>query len=98
MAKTLEEVRQDLYAIFDRAAKVAKQWDPARGDTEPHFSNTANAAANTAMAITAVEREIKVKELIEKAEREGTNITIEMDKGLARSVSVPSPIRLKQDS
>ncbi|MEZ0263052.1 MAG: hypothetical protein ACAH80_18750 [Alphaproteobacteria bacterium] len=95
MAKSLEEVRDDLYAIFTRAATSAKRWEPGRGDSSPHFANTANAAASAAEALTQVEREIKVRELIDQAQREGSNITIEMDKGLGRRVNVPAPIKLK---
>ncbi|MEZ0263051.1 MAG: hypothetical protein ACAH80_18745 [Alphaproteobacteria bacterium] len=95
-ATNLEEVRQKLYKAFNKAMKGVEYWEAdSASEIERHAAASA-AAANSAQAITTVEREIAVLQLLKEAKESGAGITIEIDKGLARSVSVPSPIKLKQ--
>lgn len=95
-ATNLEEVREKLYKAFNKAIDGVEYWDvDSSSQNELHIASS-TAAANAAQAITTVEREIAVLQLLKEAKESGAGITIEIDKGLARSVSVPSPIKLKQ--
>lgn len=96
-AKNLEEVRHELYRAFNKAMKGVDYWDANKNsETEVNgLTASASAAAQTAQSIALVEHEIAVMQLLKEAKESGAGITIEIDKGLARSVSVPSPIKLK---
>lgn len=95
-AKNLEQVRDQLYKAFNKAMKGVEYWDcDSTSEVERHTA-ASHAAVNAAHAITNVEREIAVLQLLKEAKESGSGITLEIDKGLARSVSVPSPIKLKQ--
>jgi predicted metalloprotease with PDZ domain len=96
-SKSLDDVRRDLYRAFNKAMKGVDYWD-ANKTSEAEVNGltaSASAAAQTAQSIALVEHEIAVMKLLQEAKESGSGITIEIDKGLARSVSVPSPIKLK---
>lgn len=96
-ATNLEEVRRELYRAFNKAMKGVDFWDANKtSESEVRgLTESAKAAAQAAQSITLVEHEIAVMKLLQEAKDSGSGITIEIDKGLARSVSVPSPIKLK---
>lgn len=59
MAKNLEEVRDELYTLFNdavRRARYTKEWSATHWGIA---SQVVESAARTAEAITAVEREIR---------------------------------------
>jgi hypothetical protein len=95
-ATNLDEVRAELYRAFNKAMKGVDYWDYNRGEESPRNTAATQAAAQTAQSIAVIEHEIAVLQLLKEAKESGANITIEIDKGLARSVSVPNPIKLKQ--
>lgn len=62
MAKNLEEVRDDLYALFNVAAEKAKTTKSWQWTNWGIAAQVTQSAAHTAEAIAAVEREIRERD------------------------------------
>lgn len=96
--KTLEEAREKLYQAFDHAIKL-KDTSMESGNLCDRISARARAieaAASTAQALAVLENQIQVKELIEKAEKSGSQVVLEISQGLVKDVKPMASIKLKQ--
>ena len=97
--KNLEEIKDKLYKAFDKAlAHYEEITSYSSGNTVEKVSARSlalGAAAQTAQAISSVEREIAVLDWIKECRERGDNIAAEMDKGLAKGIVPLSTIKLK---
>lgn len=101
MAQTLEEVKTELYEAFNGAMKMARK-APGYNDNalEAQRLQAAaacmQAAAQTAEAITKVEREITMRDIIKDLRAQGADVEVDFEKGIVRSISPMNKIKLKQ--
>jgi adenylosuccinate synthase len=99
MAKTLEEIREALGKAFDQAVQNHSSISDYEGNSISR--GTARADALQAMAqiadsITAMEAQIAFQKLVERAEKDGSQIVIEVAQGLSKDMKLPGAIKLKQ--
>jgi uncharacterized protein YicC (UPF0701 family) len=97
--KTLEEMREALGTAFDLAVKNFDSISDYEGNSLSR--GTARADALQAMAqiadsVTAMEAQIGFQKLVEKAEKDGAQIVIEVSQGLSKDMKLPGAIKLKQ--
>ncbi|MEZ0260409.1 MAG: hypothetical protein ACAH80_05325 [Alphaproteobacteria bacterium] len=98
MTTTLEEVRTKLYKAFD-AALALKDTSMSSGNNCDHVNARANAiqaAAQAAQAISVIENQLQVKELLEAAKNSGAQVVLEISQGLVKDVKPMAAIKLKQ--
>jgi hypothetical protein len=100
MAKNLDEVKAELYEAFNGAMKMARKAPSYNDNTEEAQRLQAAAAcmlaaAQTAEAITKVEREIAVRYIITDLRALGADVEVDFEKGIVRSISPMSKIKLK---
>lgn len=98
MTETLEEVRSKLYKAFDDALSIRdfKMTEGNLCDRVNAMANALQAAAQTAQAIATVENQLQVKELLERAAKDGAQVVLEINQGLVKDVKPLASIKLKQ--
>lgn len=100
MAKNLDEVKADLYDNFNRAMTYGRKVPSDNYSTDnPQRLQAAaasmQAAAMTADAIAKVERELTIRDMIKELREQGADIEVDIEKGIVRSISPMSKIKLK---
>lgn len=100
MPRDLETLKERLWETFEDAVGRYPNYEDSRssGTSTPFNPKTENkkAIAELAQAIMAVEAQITVKELIEEARKDGSQITLEISQGLIKDVKPMASIKLKQ--
>jgi hypothetical protein len=100
MPRDLETLKDRLWETFEDATSRHSDYEDERrsGTNTPFNPKTENkkAIAELAQAILAVENQIMVKELIEEARKDGSQITLEISNGLVKDVKPMAAIKLKQ--
>ena len=100
MPRDLETLKERLWETFENATARHAGYEDSNGSAEntPFNPKTENkkAIAELAQAILAVEAQITVKELIEEARKDGSQITLEISNGLIKDVKPMASIKLKQ--
>jgi len=100
MPRDLETLKERLWETFEDAVGRHSNYEDSRssGTSTPFNPKTENkkAIAELAQAILAVEAQITVKELIEEARKDGSQITLEISQGLIKDVKPMASIKLKQ--
>jgi hypothetical protein len=95
-ATTPEEIRDDLYKIFNQVMARSDDIGPNVLDNETEKVTSIGAAASSlARAIMETERELAVLAWIKECRERGDNIASEMDKGLIKSIVPLNTIKLK---
>lgn len=101
MAKNLDEMKEELYETFNRAVYHSKKTPDYNSSSENAQRLQAaaacmQAAAAAAEALTKVEREITMRDMIKELREQGADIELDIEKGIVRSISPMSKIKLKQ--
>lgn len=101
MAKTLEEVKLSLYEAFTRAIEKSEASTYHHDDNVAAAKNQAaatyiQAAAQAADALTKVEREITVRDMIRELREQGADVELDIEKGIVRSIAPMGRIKLRQ--
>jgi 16S rRNA G966 N2-methylase RsmD len=97
--KSLEQMRDKLYQAFDKAIdRTNKYQDYELANQEKLAAATGalEAASRAADAVVRIEQAIAMRNLIKELRAEGADIEVDMEKGLVRSISPMSKIKLKQ--
>ncbi len=98
MTSSLEEVKDKLYKAFDEALEI-KDYNMTAGnlcDRVNAMANAIQAASQAAQAISVVENQLQVKELLEAAKTSGAQVVLEISQGLVKDVKPMASIKLKQ--
>jgi hypothetical protein len=96
--KNLEQMRDRLYEAFDKAiARSNKYADYEIGAVEKNqtASQALDSATRAAEAVVKVEQAIQMRDLIKDLKAQGTDIEVDIEKGIVRSISPMSKIKLK---
>jgi uncharacterized protein YdbL (DUF1318 family) len=99
MAKTLEEMRETLGKAFDVALNNVNSISDYDGNSIARATARAEslqALAQITDSCTALEAQIAFKRLVERAEKDGSQIVIEVSQGLSKDMKLPGAIKLKQ--
>lgn len=100
MARDLQTLRDKLWTAFESATNNHGHYEnnASSGSSTPFNPTIENrkAIAELAQAILATEAQITVKELIEEARKDGSQITVEISNGLVKDVKPLAAIKLKQ--
>lgn len=99
MPKTLEEMRETMGKAFDLAAanfNAISDYDGNKLERVNSRSQALEAMAKVTDSITALEAQMAFQKLLEKAEKDGAQIVIEVSQGLSKDMKLPGAIKLKQ--
>jgi len=99
MAKTLVEMQEALGKAFDVATKnfnSIADYDGNTLDRANARANSLSAMSRIADSLTALEAQITFQKLVERAEKDGAQIVIEVSQGLSKDMKLPGAIKLKQ--
>lgn len=98
MTKSLEEMRKVLGQAFDRAQRNLDSVSDYDGNSISRAEARARsleAMAKVADSVTSLEAQIAFQKLLEKAEKDGSQIVIEVSQGLSKDMKLPGAIKLK---
>lgn len=96
--KTLEQMRDKLYQAFDKAIDRTNQYadyELANQDKLAAATSALEAASRASEAVVKIENAIAMRELIKDIRAQGADVEVDMEKGLVRSISPMSKIKLK---
>lgn len=96
--KTLEQMRDKLYQAFDKAIDRTNKYsdyDLINQEKLAAASGALEAASRAADAVVKIEQAIAMRDLIKDLRAQGADVEVDMEKGLVRSISPMSKIKLK---
>lgn len=96
--KTLEQMRDRLYQVFDKAAARSDKFDhydvgdPAKMNAAV---NAQDSAARVSEGIIKIEQAIQMRDLVKDLREKGIDVEVDFEKGTVRSISPMNTIKLK---